>query len=134
MSTEKEKRMTWPLVFGLGCSALYISFNASVGTANPLSDLRLPAANESHFEATVIEQLSTGSYHYLRVQHDAQSQWIVSLNSAQPGDIIDVTVFGVSPRFESRRLNRVFSPLLFVSTTPHPKFSGEVARGRNESP
>ncbi len=88
-------------------------------TANPLFGLEQPAASERTFEAHISQRLNAGGYTYLLVQPSVgESRWIVTLKPAQVGQRVGVEVFGISRRFESRRLNRVFSPLSFASIHP----------------
>jgi hypothetical protein len=126
------KRFLFFVLVGSGM-VIFLRLKFKSEGQNPLSELALPTLAESQFEATVQEHIATGAYHYIRTQTLGRERWIVSLHPAEPGEVVRVTVFGTSPRFESHRLNRVFSPLLF-STITHPPFSpGPLARDRNES-
>jgi hypothetical protein len=92
---------------------------SSGGAVNPLFGLEQPLASERTFEASISQRLAAGGYTYVLVQPTVgQSRWIVTLGQAQVGQRVSVEVFGISRRFESRRLNRVFSPLSFASIHP----------------
>lgn len=87
---------------------------------NPLSGLRSPAAEEARYDATVRQRLPAGPYTYLQLERDSGAlAWAVSTERPALGARVHVEVFGLSERFESRRLHRVFSPLSFASVHPH---------------
>lgn len=100
------------------CGALALFPSAPV--SNPLTGLSRPAPGASRFVATVEERLSAGSYHYLRVRPSGREpEWVVATRAAELGQQLDVEVFGISTRFTSARLSRVFSPLSFATIHPH---------------
>jgi len=65
----------------------------------------------------VLERIAAGPYVYLRLHATSGEQaWLVSLRATTPADAkVRALVVGRAERFESRRLSREFSPLLFAA-------------------
>lgn len=88
--------------------------------SNPLSTYSL--AEPVLLHGLVLERVPAGSYLYLRLRDDAgHEHWVATLRAtASSANDVNVTVVARAPTFTSRRLARVFEPLLFgaVSTTP----------------
>ncbi|MRG97493.1 hypothetical protein [Polyangium spumosum] len=82
---------------------------------NPLLRYALGPSAKFGFTGRVEERLSAGSYLYLRVRDAAGAgHWVATLTStASAADDVDVRVFARAENFQSRRLGRDFSPLLF---------------------
>ena len=83
---------------------------------NAFAAARPVSSSGSRFSGTVLERLPAGSYVYLRVgREDGTSSWVVTAEVLAP-DAARVRVHGVRrvDRFESPRLHRTFSPLLFA--------------------
>lgn len=77
------------------------------------------------FEGHVAERLRAGPYTYLRVRTDAGAEhWVASLaHGLTSSETVSVKVIADAPTFESRRLSRVFSTLIFgvVRDAAHPE-------------
>jgi hypothetical protein len=89
------------------------------GVSNPLATVEAwrPALLQGH----VVTHLDAGPYVYVLVEDEAgQAHWVAALAAtASREHEVEVTVFGVAPQFQSRRLGRAFSPLLFGSIRSH---------------
>lgn len=86
--------------------------------SNPLSEHRLTEPTLLH--GRVLERVPAGSYLYLRVRDDSgREHWVATLRAtASSADDVDVTVVARAPSFTSKRLARVFEPLLFGAVSP----------------
>jgi hypothetical protein len=82
---------------------------------NPFSAHLLAPDEQRWIDGQVEERLDAGSYVYLRLRPVEQpAVWVASLAMTTPAQpLVRVLVLGRAERFESRRLARVFSPLLF---------------------
>ncbi len=97
---------------------------------NPLERLALSDTAPRGFTGRVAERLHAGPYTYLRVRTDAgEEHWVASLAGGfAQSNTVTVKVIADAPTFQSRRLSRSFSPLLFGivrdashSLSPEPK-------------
>jgi hypothetical protein len=95
------------------------------GLINPLT--AVAAQRPSLLQGHVVTHLDAGPYVYLQVEDAAgESHWVATLAASASRDPeVDITVFGTAPSFQSRRLGRTFSPLLFGSirsrVSPNPE-------------
>ncbi|MET0385127.1 MAG: hypothetical protein ABW321_04170 [Polyangiales bacterium] len=89
----------------------------AAGSANPLLDHALAASDRHWIHGDVETRLNAGHYTYLRLRHDGESSWVVSLTATTPDDPhhVRALVIGRAAQFHSRRLARDFSPLLFAA-------------------
>lgn len=88
---------------------------------NPLAEYSL--AEPSRLRGQVLERVPAGSYLYLRLRDDSGLEhWVATLRAtASSTDDVTVTVVARAPSFTSKRLARVFEPLLFGAVSPTPK-------------
>lgn len=84
-------------------------------TGNPLERFGLSEGTPRALTGRVVERLPAGPYTYLRVRTDAGPEhWGASISLGPTAvDEVVVKVIADAPTFESRRLSRTFSPLLF---------------------
>jgi hypothetical protein len=87
---------------------------------NPLS--RYGLAEPTLLHGQVLERVAAGSYLYLRLRDDSGLEhWVATLRAtASSADDVNVTVVARAPSFTSKRLARVFEPLLFGAVSSHP--------------
>jgi hypothetical protein len=98
---------------------LLVALAAGVLCERPaINPLTLAQPTDERFTGQVEERLEAGSYLYLRVRDGHEERWVATLRgTAAPSSTVAVHVFARSPRFQSRRLGRVFAPLSFGSVT-----------------
>ncbi len=89
--------------------------------SNPLSQYGL--SEPTLLQGRVVERVRAGSYLYLRLRDEAGLEhWVATLRAtASSSDDVTVTVVARAPSFTSKRLARVFEPLLFGAVSPTPK-------------
>jgi hypothetical protein len=117
------------VLVALGALALKPSARATTQPVsvrgNPLERFVLSDGTPRTLTGRVVERLRAGSYAYLRVRTDAGDEhWVAALALGLPaGEAVAVKVIADAPTFESRRLSRTFSPLLFgvVRDAPPPQ-------------
>lgn len=97
----------------LGAVALNPPARATSG--NQLDRLVLSDGTPRWLTGHVVERLRAGPYTYLRVRSDGgPERWVASLSRGlTASDAVAVRVIADAPTFESRRLSRTFSPLIF---------------------
>jgi hypothetical protein len=83
---------------------------------NPFAKAAPVPAAESRFTGRVIQRLEAGSYVYLEVERPGSGPtWVVTAEALAPdADRVAVHVVKRVDHFESRRLQRSFSPLGFA--------------------
>jgi hypothetical protein len=102
----------------LFAATLGLAADASPGPrkTNAFAAAKPMPASSSRFSGTVLERIPAGSYVYLRIQRDdGGSSWVVTAEALAP-DAVRVRVHGMrtAARFDSPRLHRTFSPLVFA--------------------
>lgn len=105
------------IVFACACSAPSSAEVASPGAAHPFAAHALRSQERQWLAGQVLERLSAGPYVYLRLrQPSGRLSWLVSLRATTPADAnVRALVVGRAERFQSARLGREFSPLLFAA-------------------
>jgi hypothetical protein len=85
--------------------------------SNPYLQHALSSAARSWRDGEIVERLAAGPYLYLRLREaGGGSVWLVSLRATTPpSSRVRALVLGRAERFQSRRLAREFSPLLFAA-------------------
>jgi hypothetical protein len=83
---------------------------------NPFAKAAPAPAADSRFTGRVIQRLDAGSYVYLEVEKPGSGPtWVVTAEALAPdADRVAVHVVKRVEHFESRRLQRSFSPLGFA--------------------
>ena len=85
---------------------------------NPLGGLERPPEGVSvTLEGRVEERLEAGSYTYMKISDEGEgARWLVTMGpGAEPGVHITATSVGLQRGFHSRRLERDFDELHFVT-------------------
>jgi hypothetical protein len=84
---------------------------------NPFQVHAVSGHERRWLDGRVLERIATGPYVYLRLRESSgRLAWLVSLRATTPADAsVRALVVGRAERFQSRRLGREFSPLLFAA-------------------
>lgn len=112
----------WASCFGLtaliaGCQSQSAASPApsAAAEAPPVNPLAGVDPSDARLVGEVVEVLPTGGYTYFRL---ADETWAVVMGAGPAvGDRIDARVFAEKRDFRSRRLDRTFAALHFVSLT-----------------
>jgi hypothetical protein len=103
-------------VLGIGTVVALVAIQGQLTAApNPLTQYALNQGQRYSLEGSLSQVLDAGSYRYLELKPDgAEAVWIATLRGAPLEGRVSAQVIARADRFESKRLGRTFSPLLFA--------------------
>lgn len=105
------------IVFVCACSVPSDLEAPRQDATHPFAANALRSQERHWLTGQVLERLSAGPYVYLRLQQaSGELAWLVSLRATTPADAnVRALVVGRAEHFQSARLGREFSPLLFAA-------------------
>ncbi len=92
-------------------------------SSDPLALLARGPSSSRTVRGAVVERVDAGPYQYLRVRTERGDEWLATLRMAAPratAATVTARVLAEAPRFYSRRLDRTFASLAFVSIHNDP--------------
>jgi hypothetical protein len=116
---------------GMIASAVSDAAEPTGGNPNPIAAHALGEKDRFTRTGEVLQRLPAGSYLYLQLHDEGGDWWVATLGAtATAADRVQVTAFARADRFESRRLRRVFSPLVFGAVRVAPVASSPERTSR----